>query len=83
MWRAARRHAGRIFQREIDVRRWQFWLGIAVSAVFLLWALQGLDLRQVWAYLQRGRYLWLIPSVAVYFVAVLVRTWRSGGGTCG
>ena len=58
------------------MRRWQFWLGIAVSAVFLLWALQGLDLQQVMEYLQRGDYLWLIPSVAVYFLAVLVRTWR-------
>jgi hypothetical protein len=52
------------------------WLGIAVSAVFLLWALQGLDLQQVVEYLQRGNYLWLIPSVAVYFLAVIVRTWR-------
>ena len=58
------------------MKRWQFWLGIAVSAVFLLWALQGLDLKQVFTYLQRGNYLWLIPSVAVYFLAVLVRTWR-------
>jgi uncharacterized protein (TIRG00374 family) len=58
------------------VKRWQFWLGMAVSAVFLLWALQGLDLKQVFTYLQRGNYLWLIPSVAVYFLAVLVRTWR-------
>jgi glycosyltransferase 2 family protein len=61
---------------ESCVRRWQFWLGIGVSGVFLLWALQGLDLQQVWADLQQGHYLWLIPSVAVYFVAVLVRTWR-------
>ena len=58
------------------MRRWHFWLGIAVSAFFLLWALQGLDLQQVAAYLQQGQYLWLIPSVAVYFLAVLVRTWR-------
>ena len=58
------------------MRRWQFWLGIAVSAAFLLWALQGLDLKQVWEDLQHGNYLWLIPSVAVYFLAVLVRTWR-------
>jgi glycosyltransferase 2 family protein len=58
------------------VKRWQFWLGIAVSTVFLLWALQGLDLKQVFEYLQHGNYLWLIPSVAVYFLAVLVRTWR-------
>ena len=26
--------------------------------------------------MQQGQYLWLIPSVAVYFLAVLVRTWR-------
>ena len=58
------------------LKRWQFWLGLAVSAVFLLWALQGLDLQQVAQYLKRGNYLWLIPSVGVYFLAVLVRTWR-------
>lgn len=58
------------------MKRWQFWLGIAVSAVFLLWALQGLDLKQVFQYLQHGQYLWLVPSVAVYFLAVVVRTWR-------
>ena len=65
-----------ILRLESSVKRWQFWLGIAVSAVFLLWALQGLDLKQVFSYLQHGNYLWLIPSVAVYFLAVLVRTWR-------
>jgi len=58
------------------VKRWHFWLGMAVSGFFLLWALQGLDLKQVWEDLQHGNYLWLIPSVAVYFLAVLVRTWR-------
>ena len=58
------------------MKRWQFWLGIAVSAVFLLWALQGLDLNQVVDYLQHGHYLWLIPSITVYFLAVVVRTWR-------
>ena len=58
------------------MKRWQFWLGIAVSAFFLLWAVQGLDLQQVVHYLQHGNYLWLIPSVAVYFLAVVVRTWR-------
>jgi len=30
------------------VKRWQFWLGVAVSAVFLYMALKGLDLKQVW-----------------------------------
>ncbi|HTP11389.1 MAG TPA: lysylphosphatidylglycerol synthase transmembrane domain-containing protein [Anaerolineae bacterium] len=58
------------------MKRWQFWLGIAISAGFLIWALLGLDLQKVYGYLQHGNYLWLIPSVAVYFLAVLVRTWR-------
>jgi uncharacterized protein (TIRG00374 family) len=67
---------GRFLRVESSVKRWHFWLGMAVSTVFLLWAVQGLDLQQVAAYLQHGEYLWLIPSVAVYFLAVLVRTWR-------
>jgi len=58
------------------LRRWQFWLGFIVSAVFLWLALRGLHLRDVWLKLQEGNYLWLVPSVAVYFVAVIARTWR-------
>ncbi len=58
------------------MKRWQFWLGIVISAVFLFGALQGLKLEEVWAYLRTANYLWLIPGIAVYFVAVVVRTWR-------
>ncbi len=39
-------------------------------------ALRGLHLRDVWGYIISGDYRWLIPSVAVYFVAVWARTWR-------
>src|SRR5512143_594650 len=70
MWGAARRHAWPIFHGEMRVKRWHLWVGIAVSGVFLLWAVQGLDLQQVVVYLRHGQYLWLIPSVAVYFLAV-------------
>jgi hypothetical protein len=58
------------------VKRWQFWLGVAISAVFLYMALQGLDLEQVWFYIRTGNYWWLIPSVAIYFFGVWARTWR-------
>lgn len=58
------------------MRRWQLWLGIAISAVFLWLALRGLHLSTVWVALQHGNYWWLIPSVAVYFLAVWARTWR-------
>jgi uncharacterized protein (TIRG00374 family) len=58
------------------LKRWQLWLGIAISAVFLWVALRGLHLESVWTALQHGNYWWLIPSVAVYFLAVWARTWR-------
>jgi uncharacterized protein (TIRG00374 family) len=58
------------------LKRWQFWLGVLVSAVFLWLALQGLELAEVWRDILGANYLWLIPSVAVYFVGVGVRTWR-------
>lgn len=58
------------------MRRWQFGLGLIVSAFFLWLALRGLHLEAVWQELQEGNYWWLVPSVGVYFLAVLARTWR-------
>ena len=58
------------------LKNWRFWLGAAISALFLVVALRGLDLSVVWETIQTGNYWWLIPSVSVYFVAVLARTWR-------
>jgi uncharacterized protein (TIRG00374 family) len=57
-------------------KRWQLWLGVAISAIFLYIALQGLDLGLVWYYIRNGNYWWLIPSVAIYFFGVWARTWR-------
>ncbi len=58
------------------MKRWQLWLGILVSAVFLWMALGGLKLDRVWDDIRAANYIWLIPSVAVYFMGVWVRTWR-------
>lgn len=58
------------------MRRWQFWAGLLISAVFLYFSLRGLQLDQVWASIKTAQYLWLIPGVAVYFLGVWVRTWR-------
>jgi hypothetical protein len=58
------------------VKRWQFWLGVAISAVFLYLALRGLDLDLVWHHISTGNYWWLIPSVTIYFFGVWARTWR-------
>jgi len=58
------------------LRRWQFWAGLIVSAVFIGIDLNGLELSKVWSALQRADYIWLLPGIAVYFLAVLARTWR-------
>ncbi|MEN4010856.1 MAG: lysylphosphatidylglycerol synthase transmembrane domain-containing protein [Chloroflexota bacterium] len=58
------------------LKRWQFWVGIAVSAVFLYFALRGLRLAEVWEDMQSANLIWLLPGVAVYFIGVWVRTWR-------
>jgi uncharacterized protein (TIRG00374 family) len=58
------------------MKRWQFWLGISISLLFLYFALKGLQLGDLWVALQEARYWWLIPGVAVYFVGVWVRAWR-------
>lgn len=58
------------------MKRWQFWLGIVISLVFLTLALRGLDLAHVWEVVQAANYWWLLPGIAVYFVGVWVRAWR-------
>ena len=58
------------------LRRWQFWLGFLISAIFLYISLRGLKLDEVWEYMSSAQYVWLIPGVAVYFIGVWVRTWR-------
>ncbi len=62
------------------MKRWRRWLalavGLAVSAGFLYLVLEDLNLTEVWLDLQGARYGWIVPGVAVYFVAVWARTWR-------
>jgi uncharacterized protein (TIRG00374 family) len=58
------------------LKSWRFWLGIAVSAIFLYIALRGQKLDQVLIALKDAQYWWLIPGIGVYFLAVVARTWR-------
>jgi len=62
------------------MRHWRQWgtvgLGLAISAGFLYVGLRGLHLREVWEDMRSARVGWLIPGVAVYFLAVWGRTWR-------
>lgn len=58
------------------MKRWQFWAGLAISAIFLYITLRGMHLREFWSAVQQANYWWLLPGVAVYMVGVWVRAWR-------
>ncbi len=59
-----------------SMKRWHFWLGILISVIFIWLALRGLRLDQFWSVVQAANYWWLLPGIAVYFVAVWARAWR-------
>ena len=58
------------------MKKWHFWLGMLISILFIWLALRGLRLEKFWDTVQQANYIWLLPGVAVYFVAVWVRAWR-------
>jgi hypothetical protein len=58
------------------MKKWQFWLGVLISAVFLWWALSKLNLGDFWLAIKTADYWWTLPGIAVYFVAVWARAWR-------
>jgi len=58
------------------MKRWQFWVGLALSGGFMYLALKGLNLSEIWEPLKSARYWWLLPGVGVYFTGVWVRSWR-------
>lgn len=60
----------------IGVKRWQFWLGVLISLLLIWYSLRGLHLKDLTDVLVQANYWWLLPGVAVYFVAVWARAWR-------
>ena len=57
-------------------KQWMFWLGVAISSVFLYFAVRGLKWDAFWTALKTANYWWLIPGIVIYFIAVWVRAWR-------
>ena len=60
------------------MKRWQFWLGVIISLVFLAWVLKPLlpVMDDFWAVLKSANYWWIIPGVGIYFLGVWARAWR-------
>ena len=40
-------------------KRWQFWLGLVISAFFLYTALKGMHVQQVWEVIKAADFWWL------------------------
>jgi len=58
------------------MKRWQFWVGVLISAFFLWWTLRNLNPADLWQAVSHANYWWILPGVAVFFVGLWVRAWR-------
>ncbi len=58
------------------MKNWQFWLGVLISVFFVWISLNGLKLGEFWDAVTHANYWWILPGIAVYFVAVWARAWR-------
>lgn len=58
------------------MKKWQFWLGVLISILFLWLALRGLHLGDFWSVVAKANYWWILPGVGVYFIGVWARAWR-------
>src|SRR6266567_4434065 len=58
------------------LRSRRFWLGTAVSLIFIGLLLWRTDLREVWDAWRHAKPLWLLAAVAVYFCSVQARAFR-------
>src|SRR5258706_1244474 len=60
----------------MQIKKWQFWLGVFISIIFIWLSVHGLKLSEFWSTIQKANYIWLVPGIGVYFIAVWVRAWR-------
>lgn len=60
----------------MQIKKWQFWLGVFISILFIWLALRGLKLNEFWGTVQKAKFIWLVPAIGVYFISVWIRAWR-------
>ena len=58
------------------MKKWQFWLGVLISVLFIWLSVRGLKLNEFWGAVKQANYFWLLPGIGVYFIGVWVRAWR-------
>ena len=58
------------------MKKWQFWLVVLISVLFIWLSVRGLKLNEFWGAVKQANYFWLLPGIGVYFIGVWVRAWR-------
>jgi uncharacterized protein (TIRG00374 family) len=62
----------------LNFRNWRLWLGVGVSAVFLVFLVWTIEFEDLVRALKDANYLYLVPAVVIYFIGIYFRTarWR-------
>lgn len=60
----------------MKIKKWQVYLGLVISAVFLYFAFRKVDFSSVWQHLKSAQWGWVLPGLGFYFIGVLLRAWR-------
>ncbi|HUN22502.1 MAG TPA: lysylphosphatidylglycerol synthase transmembrane domain-containing protein [Anaerolineales bacterium] len=58
------------------MKKWQFWVGMLIGAIFIYWTFNGLDWKGALDAALHANYWWVIPGVLAYMAGVWFRAWR-------
>jgi glycosyltransferase 2 family protein len=60
----------------LQMRSPRFWVGLAISAVFLYLAFRGQDFQEIRNALRQANYWYVLPALGLYFTGVYLRAFR-------
>jgi len=58
------------------MKRWQVWIGFAISVIFLFLAFRGMDFKAIAIALKSADIFWIVPGIPVYFIGLWLRAVR-------
>ena len=58
------------------MKKWQIWLGLLISAVFIFFAFRGLDFLEILVSIRSANTMWLLPAIPLYFLGLWFRAYR-------
>ncbi|MBN1641975.1 MAG: flippase-like domain-containing protein [Anaerolineae bacterium] len=58
------------------MKRWQLWIGLAISALFLFLAVRDVDLATAWGYVRTAEWRYLVAGWFCLLLSYVLRIWR-------